>query len=324
LHPVSNVTYHELFVGDLFRIRVNFTDTHHGTPITGATLFLDIASIGVLNQLMIEVPGLPGVYEVIGLSAPIDGFHDLTIRGGVENHEPADFVLQLRVRTHPITQGAITIGLIAAIIGLIILVGWLLYTRVFAFPWLVRKMRKMAATLGKGRTPTLTGRDQRRIDTRPDQMTGFMQDAYGTANLAFVATAIPVSVVLDEREAEEVDIWHELDQLEGLGRDQKLELFEEMKRIPPKDRVWFLEDLKRQMADGTRFGRAPAAAAPEGLLDEAAEAQIIQARLDDIPALSEREKKTLFKQISGLPPEEREEVFKTLREQYKTPDEDEE
>jgi hypothetical protein len=154
-------------------------------------------------------------------------------------------------------------------------------------------------------------------------MTGFMQDAYGTANLAFVATAIPVSVVLDEREAEEVDIWNELDQLEGLGRDQKLELFEEMKRIPPKDRIWFLEDLKRQMADGTRFKRPPAAA-PDGLLDEAAEAQIIQARLDEIPALSEREKKTLFKQISGLPPEEQEEVFKTLKEQYKTLDEEQE
>jgi len=155
-------------------------------------------------------------------------------------------------------------------------------------------------------------------------MTGLMQDAYGNANLAFVATAIPVSVALDEREAEEVDIWQELDQLEGLGRDQKLELFEEMKRIPPKDRIWFLEDLKRQMADGTRFRRAPVDAAPEGLLDEDAEAQIIQARLDEIPALSEREKKTLFKQISGLPPEEQEEVFKTLREQYKDIGEDEE
>ena len=198
-----------------------------------------------------------------------------------------------------------------------------MYTRVFAFPWLVRKMRKMAATIGKGRTPTLSGRDQRRIATRPDQMTDFMQDAYGTANIAFVASAIPLAVAVDEREAEEIDIWQELDQLEGLGRDQKLELFEEMKRIPPKDRIWFLEDLKRQMADGTRFGRTPAPTAPEGLIDETTEAQIIQARLDDIPALSEREKKTLFKQISGLPPEEQEEVFKTLRDQYKTPEDDE-
>jgi hypothetical protein len=96
-----------------------------------------------------------------------------------------------------------------------------------------------------------------------------------------------------------------------------------MKRIPAKDRIWFLEDLKRQLADGTRFGRVPLDIPPEGLLDEEAEARVIQARLDAIPALSEAEKKALFKQISSLPPEEREEVFDTLKEQYKTSDEEE-
>jgi hypothetical protein len=181
----------------------------------------------------------------------------------------------------------------------------------------------MSTTLGKGKMTKLSGRDQRRISDRPDQMTDFMEDAYSNVKITFVASSIPVAVAVDEREAEEVDIWHELDQLEGLGRDQKLELFEEMKRIPTKDRVWFLEDLKRQMADGTRFKRAPALP-PEGLLDKTAEEQIIQARLDAIPALSEREKKTLFKQISSLPPEEREEVFDTLKEQYDTPNEEEE
>jgi hypothetical protein len=180
----------------------------------------------------------------------------------------------------------------------------------------------MANALGKDQTPKLSGRDQRRIATRPNQMTDIMEDAYGNAKISFVSSAIPTAITVEEREAEEVDIWHELDQLEGLGRDQKLELFEEMKRIPAKERIWFLEDLKRQMADGTRFGRAPLIT-PEGLLDQTAEEQIIQARLDAIPALSEREKKTLFKQISSLPPEEREEVFETLKEQYKTPDEEE-
>ncbi len=154
-------------------------------------------------------------------------------------------------------------------------------------------------------------------------MTDFMEDAYANAKIPFIATAVPIAVTIDEREAEEVDIWHELDQLEGLGRDQKLELFEEMKRIPAKDRIWFLEDLKRQMADGTRFERGQITP-PEGLLDKTAEEQIIQSRLDAIPALSEREKKTLFKQISSLPSEEREEVFQTLKEQYDIKEDDEE
>jgi hypothetical protein len=321
LHPVLNVSYLEVFTGDIIRIRVNFTDSWHNLPITDATVFIEIPRLGIPLTQMTHLGN--GEYEVIGILAPIDGIFDIMITATAENHEPGEFVFQLRVQTHPVTRQIVTYGLIGAVIGIIILIAWLAYTRVFAIPWLVRKMRGMAATLGKGRTPKLSGRDQRRISSRPDQMTDMMEDAYDIANISFVASAIPVTLSIDEREAEEVDIWHELDQLEGLGRDQKLELFEEMKRIPVKDRIWFLEDLKRQMADGTRFGRTQMTP-PDGLLDKTAEEQVIQVRLDAIPALSEREKKTLFKQISSLPPEEREEVFETLKEQYELSEEDEE
>jgi hypothetical protein len=300
---------------------VNFTDLAHQIPISGASVYVQISGINPQPIQMLEIE--PGIYEAIGLSVFFEGVWELSINAIMDDHETGIYNLQLVVQTPEFTRNAITYGLIAAIIGIILLIAWMAYTRIFAIPWLVRKMRKMSATLGKGKTPKLSGSDQRRISTRPDQMTDIMEDAYDGARISFVATAVPVAIAIDEREAEEIDIWHELDQLEGLGRDQKLELFEEMKRIPTKDRVWFLEDLKRQMADGTRFERAPRAP-PEGLLDTTAEEQIIQARLDAIPALSEREKKTLFKQISSLPPEEREEVFETLKEQYKTPDDDEE
>jgi hypothetical protein len=321
IHPILNTSYYEVYVGDILRIRINFTDSWHNIAITDATVIIESPRLGLAPTQMINLGN--GEYEVYGLLAPFDGIFDLTITAFAENHDTGEFIFQLRVETHPVARQVLSYGLIAAVIGIILLIAWLAYTRVFAIPWLVRKMRKMSTTLGKGKTPKLSGRDQRRIATRPDQMTDFMHDAYGSAKIPFVATAVPIATTVDEREAEEVDIWKELDKLEGLGRDQKLELFEEMKRIPAKDRIWFLEDLKRQMADGTRFGRVPLTGPPEGLLDEEAEAQLIQARLDAIPALSEREKKALFKQISGLPPEEREEVFETLREQYKVSDEDE-
>jgi len=321
LHPVLNATYLPLSVGDLFRIRVSFYDTIHNIPVEGASLLLQISGITPQPILMQEIG--PGIYESIGLTVFIEGVHELQITGILDDHEIGRFTLPLVVQTPEFTRNVITWSLLGAIIGIIILIAWVAYTRVFAIPWLVRKMRKMSTTLGKGKTPKLSGRDHRRIADRPDQMTDFMEDAYSNVKIPFVATAVPTAISIEEREAEEVDIWHELDQLEGLGRDQKLELFEEMKRIPAKDRIWFLDDLKRQMADGTRFQRAPLTT-PEGLLDTTAEEQIIQARLDAIPALSEREKKTLFKQITGLPPEEREEVFETLKEQYKTTDEDDE
>jgi hypothetical protein len=86
-----------------------------------------------------------------------------------------------------------------------------------------------------------------------------------------------------------------------------------MKRIPAKDRVWFLEDLKKQMEKGARFGRA---APPKKAPKTADDAQIML-RLDAIPTLTGEEKEALLKQIRGLSPAEREEVFKTLREQSK-------
>lgn len=322
LSPVLNETFHYIFVGDVVSVRIYLNDTHHNLPVMGATLFVDIPQLGLYNVPMTNEGN--GIYFITGITPFIPGFYDLIIRASAENHAQAEFNIQLRVETHPTTQNVIIIGLIAAIIGIILLLGWLLYTRIFAIPWLVRKMRKMSNTIGKGKTPSLSGRDRRRIATRPDLMSGYMQDAYGGANIPFVKTAIPVVLAIDEREAEEVDIWHELDQLEGLGRDQKLELFEEMKRIPPKDRVWFLEDLKRQMADGTRFGRVPVPGAPEGLLDTATEEDLIKSRLDALPMLSEAEKKVLFQQIRKLPPEEREEVFETLRQQYGTEIDEEE
>ncbi|MFX1577041.1 MAG: hypothetical protein ACFFCF_07685, partial [Promethearchaeota archaeon] len=313
LYPVLNTSYHEVYVGDILRIRVNFTDSWHNLAITDATIIIEGPTFGLAPTQMIHLGN--GEYEIIGVPATFEGIFDLTITALADNCETGEFTLQLRVQTHPFTRQILTYGLIAAVIGILLLIAWLAYTRVFAIPWLVRKMRKMSTTLGRGKMPRLSGRDQRRIATRPDQMTDMMEDAYDGAKISFATSAVPIPLSVDEREAEEVDIWHELDQLEGLGRDQKLELFEEMKRIPAKDRIWFLEDLKHQMADGTRFQRAQITP-PEGLLDKTAEEQIIQARLDELPALSEREKKTLFKQITSLPPKEREEVFKTLKEQY--------
>jgi len=67
------------------------------------------------------------------------------------------------------------------------------------------------------------------------------------------------------------------------------------------------------MSDSSRFGRA---AAPKKVPKSADDAQIMH-QLDAIPKLSPEEKAALLKQIRDLPPNEREEVLKTLREQSK-------
>jgi hypothetical protein len=212
------------------------------------------------------------------------------------------------VTLHPVLQQSIRYGLLAAIIGIIILIAWVAYSRVFAIPWLVRKMRSMSTKLGQGKPTHLSNRDINRINTRPDSMTDIVEPAYGAIGIRVATAVIPAAITIEEREAEDELIWQELEKLEGLGHDQKLELFEEMKRIPPKDRVWFLEDLKEQMADGTRFGRIPAepSPVPEGV------DPLIHARLQSLDALGPEEKDAVVEQLRGLSKEEQEEVIKAL------------
>jgi hypothetical protein len=298
--------------GEPFGITVWFNDTYHNELILGASVTLSIPAIGITNLPMRD--NGDGSYTITGLSISIEGGYTIEISAvGPSKYATAYREIDLLVSLNPLIRNAASLGAAAAIIGLLLLGGWLAYSKVFSIPWLVRKMRGMSKSLGKGKTPSLSSRDRHKIATRPDQMSSVLHAVYDGANIPFVATAVPVAVTVEERDAEEKAIWNELEQLESLGRDQKLELFEEMKRIPAKDRIWFLEDLKKQMVDSARFGRAPA---PKKVPRSTEDAQIMQ-RLDAIPTLTAEEKATLLEQIRGLSPDEREEVFKTLREQSK-------
>jgi len=258
-----------------------------------------------------------GTYTLTGLSASAEGTYTIIIEATeTAQYDAAVHEVTLVVNLHPLIRAAFQWGAITGLVGMIGLGGWL----VFSIPWLVRKMRSMARTIGRGKTPTLSKRDLRRISDRNNQLTDLVEPAYNATGITLPVTAVPGAVAVEERTAEEEEIWRELEQLEGLGPEEKRELFEEMKRIPPKDRVWFLEDLKRQMAEGVRFAppkpkppeKPPAPEAPEEI--SSVEEEIMR-RLDAIPSLSEEEKKHLLEQLRELTPEEREEVFRTLEEE---------
>jgi hypothetical protein len=307
----------QLYTGVVFDFKIVLNDTFHRLVIKTAHVTLSIPALSVEDSDLVN--GLDGTYTYPRLSIAFEG----TIQ--IEIHADAGILYAVAQRTvtlivtlNPLVVRGLQIGAIAAIVGIILLGGWVAYTKVFSIPWLVRKMRGMSGTLGKGKTPRLSKGDMKRIATRPDQMAGIVEPAYEGIGVAMPAAVVPVAVSVQEREAEDETIWHELDGLEGLGRDQKLELFEEMKRIPPKDRVWFLEDLKRQMVEGARFRRKPvrpagetAAAAPIGPKEIS---PAMMRRLDAISALDPEEKQAVIRQLKGLSRAEQEEVVRALEE----------
>ncbi|MFX1565220.1 MAG: hypothetical protein ACFFCH_04455 [Promethearchaeota archaeon] len=296
--------------GTAYTFSCTLWDLDHNIPITNAIVTVEIP--GITPPLGAELTNLGnGTYVLAGISFPIETAYvvQFTAETGLV-YAVATHQMNIQVDLHPLVENTLRIGLLGAIIGIIILIAWLAYTRVFAIPWLVRKMRKMSNTLGKGGTTHLSNRDINRIATRPESMETIIEPAYGAIGLPTGATVLPAAITIEEREAEDEIIWTELEKLEGLGHDQKLELFEEMKRIPAKDRVWFIEDLKEQMADGTRFGRIPAepTPVPEGV------DPFIHARLQSLDALGDEEKAAVVEQLRGLSKEEQEEVIKALEE----------
>jgi hypothetical protein len=165
----------------------------------------------------------------------------------------------------------------------------------------------MSKTIDKGRTPKLSKGDVGRIGSRPDLMAHIAEPAYETIRIPVPAAVLPSVLEHEERFAEDEAIWAKLKKLPHLEHNQKLELFQEMKRIPPADRVWFLEDMKQQMADGTRFARQ----VKEPSLEPEQEKEI-QERLEQFPQLSTAEKARITQQLSKVPPDEWDEIFSTL------------
>lgn len=297
------------FTGDPLVFGLILWDLDHNISI-------DFANISVFIQGFTPDEGIRltnhhnGLYTFDGfISFPFEATYiiEITAESGLV-YQITSLNMPAVITLHPIVQQGLRYGLIAAILGILLLGAWVAYSRVFSIPWLVRKMRGMSKTIGQGKTPHLSNRDVNRISTRPESMETIADSAYRSIGVTVAATMVPAAVTIEERQAEDELIWRELEKLEGLGHDQKLELFEEMKRIPAKDRVWFLEDLKEQMADGTRFGRlrAEPTPVPEGVDPS------VHARLQSLDALGPAEKQAVVEQLRGLSKEEQEEVIKAL------------
>ncbi|MFX1581616.1 MAG: hypothetical protein ACFFCJ_05290 [Promethearchaeota archaeon] len=292
--------------GTSWSLVVYYNDTYHNLPIIGGNLTVTIPELGIDRQYMVDSGNGYYSFTVLPLFLA-DTLHiEINALGGLQYSSSTENIVVV-VTLSQMVQTSIQIGLIAAVIGILIIIFWLAYTRVLAIPWLVRKMRKMSRTIGKGKTPKLSKGDVGRIGARPELMTQIIEPAYETIQIPIPSTVLPAVLDYEERYAEDEAIWAELKKLPYIEHDQKLELFQEMKRIPASERVWFIEDLKQQMADGTRFARK----AKEPTLSPELEKEI-QDRLKQFPQLSSNEKERIAKQLRNVPQEEWSEIFSTL------------
>ncbi len=245
----------ELFlVGTNYQYRLRLWDTYHNLPVINATiepvLSLGLGTSGT-TVLITEDLNNPGYYNVtINAQTPYGTVSSGQIDFGVTKPDynlSEEFSLTISVDHNPITKLIVSGGIASAIILIIAITGWLLWARVFSIPWEVRRLRKLAKKVEKDETFSLSGKDRKRFRARETVVEESVTTAMDTVGVVATPAMLPTAYEVEEVSATEEDIMAELDKIPGLGAEEKAVLAEEMRKIPRKDRIWFLDDLRRQM-----------------------------------------------------------------------------
>ncbi|MFX1563760.1 MAG: hypothetical protein ACFFDP_10710, partial [Promethearchaeota archaeon] len=239
----------------VYSIELNLTDTWHGIGVTNAAenLTIDMTGIlGLVKQSIEEVGN--GIYIItIYSTTPSSGilrigFEEEFLENTFFELEGGEISMALSSVFSPQDTLIINSTIIIAVIVFILIISWTLWARILSIPWEVRRLRKFAKSVEKHQGYTLGRKDQKRFRTRDLSMEEPISNAMATIGVLATPAMIPTSEELEEVTATEEDILGELDKIPGLGAEEKAVLAEEMRKIPRVDRVWFLNDLRRQMA----------------------------------------------------------------------------
>ncbi|MFX0169707.1 MAG: hypothetical protein ACFE89_10180 [Candidatus Hodarchaeota archaeon] len=239
------------YIGSPLTIHLFLNDTWHNEGVEGATLTLPRT---LVDAGFVIVPLEDGYYEIQGtwnLFSLTTTSIALTVTAEKTEplrHETAQLSGWVLTFSPPATL-LITVygGIGAAVMLIVVLMTWLLWVRVFSIPWEVRRMRSLAKTVEKDENFKLSKKDLKRFHARELTLKDKVTTAMATVGVAATPAMMPAIETVEEVTATEEDIMGELDKIPGLGPEEKGVLAEEMRKIPRKDRIWFLDDLRKQM-----------------------------------------------------------------------------
>jgi hypothetical protein len=292
-------------------------DTYHNIGIRNAILELKLGGNlpqGVTIQIS-EDKDHPGYY-VVSLSARSPCAGTMTFTTEKTDYAPGAFEKQdLRIEFSFVSQVLIAAGSIGGVALAIALIGWALWARVFSIPWEVRRMRSLAKKVGRDQTFELSGKDRKHFRAREVKVEDTVGKAMTTIGVPVTAAMLPTTTEVAEVSATEEDLMGELDKIPGLGPDEKAVLAQEMRKIPRKDRIWFLDDLRRQMGerrmDFLTTKTPTPAPAPTVRAEAAAKPALVEAPKPVTPAKPGKPKEKVEKAEKPEKPKER--VAPTVR-----------
>jgi hypothetical protein len=234
------------YVGEPIELRLVYWDLYHQCPISNANFDLD----GLIENRVVTMIGEdvdnPGYYIIL-ISGQLPDQGTMTFTLSKTDHDMAQLTQFFSLQFTELTNMLIISGIGLAIFFIFALIVWTLWARVLSIPWEVRRLRKLAKTIEKDQGYSLGRKDLKRFHAREVILEGKVDSAMSTIGVAMTPEMVPLVTTVDEVTATEEDIISELDKIPGLGPEEKAVLSAEMRKIPRKDQVWFLDDLKRQM-----------------------------------------------------------------------------
>jgi hypothetical protein len=244
--PLNELVY----IGSPYTFRLFLNDTYHnGAGVQHANLDWRIS--GTLPTGAItwtEDEAHPGYY-IVTVSWQVPASGTVTFQASKNLYQSPQLQHYFNLDYHPTTRLLMTVGTVGGVILAIAIVGWALWARVFSIPWEVRRMRGLAKKVERDQSFKLSKKDRKHFRPRETTVETTVTNAMAPIGVAVSTAMLPTTKELVEVSATEEDIMGELDKIPGLGAEEKTVLAQEMRKIPRKDRVWFLDDLRRQMGE---------------------------------------------------------------------------
>ncbi|MHA1908435.1 MAG: hypothetical protein ACW98Y_14135, partial [Candidatus Thorarchaeota archaeon] len=228
--------------GEYLEIVLQFTDTDHNLPITGATISVtDPANILDENAISItESDTVAGQY-IIAFAVPTDEEFEIIIHVSLgQEYQQLDIpitVVATAPPSDPLTQFIMfggSFGIIAALIGA------LLWVKIFSVPKLIRVMNGMIKKLSKGKVP-----EDPECLARNQLLHDIINEGLEPVNIYKPIDEIPEYTV-DFKVPEIESLLAELAMITGLEEADVAAFRADLSRMKPSERPGFLNEVIKQ------------------------------------------------------------------------------
>ncbi|MFW9807170.1 MAG: hypothetical protein ACFFFK_10620, partial [Candidatus Thorarchaeota archaeon] len=233
--------------GQVYSIWVFYYDNwtgHSGEGISGgsinATSFDTNYVVVSYNQ---SDPSRPGWYEIRLRSERIQGSTIVSIILSKDNHESASAFVAISVEPSEFDLLVERVIFFGAPIGLVLLIGAVLWNRLFSVPKRLREIRGMVKTISKGKIPSSPDN----VPSRQEIVTDLFNDIAGAIGITKMASSMPSeSIPTDVPEIEELLI--QLSILSDLTPEELEDFKLDVSKMKLSEQVNFVKEVINQEA----------------------------------------------------------------------------